>query len=1537
MLSCKPPDMHIFKSFSVTFWYKQGNTDNFYNIVELKKSFLIYYDKTAEMINFSNQDINNPTDAYLSITKDKWHYMNFPLKIEAYNKISLRSTTYEYKNMLRYFRFDKILNGELIYDYSFQKEHCVNFQSSIWTKDSVVEKILTLNSLTQIAVDTSYENWNLVLNQNGISINPPQRITNYEEGITIEFWFNLKNLPSTSFELILFYLNVPSQGSLYQYMSSATNLQQLFLNYQGYASSFSFSGSVTVQTSNWYYYVITFNPRSKCFTQIIGKGEVNVPRQSNRNCFTSATSPLYNNINMLKFMYVQNCGSDCSSFQSFIQEIKIWDTIRIDNLIWSYSKTIMTKIENPALVGYWRLIYEIQNYGNYVFDYSVNSNDPVDVSSLSWLTPSSLLELCQNDQLLDITIFTCQSYTQQQSSLTAATSQFKFNFQNSTHLLINNVIMGSWEWTADFWMLKNSDTDYATPFYIGEYEYHHNYFDDYQMMPQVMFNIQGCWINTTVYQDCYMKSFNDGRYSTAMTNFYQNCSLENNSTLGCQNLCQYSSNCDNTCDTVHKCKIYCDNAQLCKGSFKNSIDPQFTCQSSSKTCNATFTDNSNNIKLSCSGVQTYCGITIDSSSSNNMAVSGDLSFSIDSILDCQSSNYCEIKSTTTYNQVLDCTSATKCSGNFTDAFVTSSTASDYYNVIIAVSAINPSYTFSNSDRIALNCWKAENCQLFINSPRNLNRDCSYSTQYHKINAQATTGYNFFTLDQSSSVYHNFLAAIDCSSSSSCQNEIKNGPICSTNTKLHIIECDNAVQCINSFTNTHLVSIQCELTKTCTNTIKTSTLQDIGGIYKLYPYIKCKSSDACTTTLTDVDYFQLDCYNTKSCVVKLTGTTSNNEVSGSDTDFKLYSYINCQKSYSCNLDITNGANYVFVDLQNSQTLSSSSSSISFTGTISTNEAFYPVILAQSSQSVQIQIKQTTDAFIDCAYATSCVISLDTIYRSATSLTSPLTYPQILNLTEATSSSVTINNSPAAYINCKKSKTACKGTISLTTTSYNSDTCNSPYTIFNKMDCSESTGKCTMICASTAKFCQLNCQKASNCFSTFTQLADSSYPYVCSLQIFLNYVDCSSPTATCTNTMSQTPFYYVKCENVCTNSLSTVVPVSQSPNGNLNPDYSIYPYINCDYTTATCTNTLANVYEFYINCQTSLKCKNTVSGQSTYSYQVYQDYSVHSMYSIINCEKSKSCENQITSHVPIYINCKQATYCKNTILTTNVVFTFMGFRIYPQIEADYATGQIINIVTTAWGVRILCSAVSTSSCDNTLSTVFDFIIDCKMQNCNNVISTGANSVISDYTTTLETQYSIIKCNGKDGQICSNSATSANQVYIVCNTFKVKCTNTISTANQVPIADSTYNSVNFPYINCNGLQSPGSCTNTISSYNVALIDCEGSINACTSTLSTGPSTQPSFESLISCYNTKKCSGTCTSTQFCIIDCESSSDTCTSKISLSVRSTTLATNTLAYPFVNCYSAKCSGTCDQSTDCLLYGYQSLSGSTYTVNKASST
>ena len=58
--------------------------------------------------------------------------------------------------MLRYFKFEKIVKGDLMYDSSYSKEHCIIFDSSnIWTNDNIKDQIKTSPIITNVTLDTS--------------------------------------------------------------------------------------------------------------------------------------------------------------------------------------------------------------------------------------------------------------------------------------------------------------------------------------------------------------------------------------------------------------------------------------------------------------------------------------------------------------------------------------------------------------------------------------------------------------------------------------------------------------------------------------------------------------------------------------------------------------------------------------------------------------------------------------------------------------------------------------------------------------------------------------------------------------------------------------------------------------------------------------------------------------------------------------------------------------------------------------------------------------------------------------------------------------------------------------------------------------------------------------------------------------------------------------------------------------------------------------------------------------------------------------
>ena len=53
---------------------------------------------------------------------------------------SIKIVTLSKVNMLRYFKFEKVLKGDVIYDSSLYKEHCYNYYTSLWDADDILDQ-----------------------------------------------------------------------------------------------------------------------------------------------------------------------------------------------------------------------------------------------------------------------------------------------------------------------------------------------------------------------------------------------------------------------------------------------------------------------------------------------------------------------------------------------------------------------------------------------------------------------------------------------------------------------------------------------------------------------------------------------------------------------------------------------------------------------------------------------------------------------------------------------------------------------------------------------------------------------------------------------------------------------------------------------------------------------------------------------------------------------------------------------------------------------------------------------------------------------------------------------------------------------------------------------------------------------------------------------------------------------------------------------------------------------------------------------------
>jgi hypothetical protein len=92
---------------------------------------------------------------------------------------------------------------------SYNREHCVMFDPTVWTQEDVLGSALAdfLNSMFPPPDYSLLENSHLQFNENGpvfSGVNQPRRYSDFEDGFTIEFWFNLQSKPTGAYTMQLF-------------------------------------------------------------------------------------------------------------------------------------------------------------------------------------------------------------------------------------------------------------------------------------------------------------------------------------------------------------------------------------------------------------------------------------------------------------------------------------------------------------------------------------------------------------------------------------------------------------------------------------------------------------------------------------------------------------------------------------------------------------------------------------------------------------------------------------------------------------------------------------------------------------------------------------------------------------------------------------------------------------------------------------------------------------------------------------------------------------------------------------------------------------------------------------------------------------------------------------------------------------------------------------------------------------------------------------------------------------------------------------
>jgi hypothetical protein len=91
----------------------------------------------------------------------------------------------------------------------------------------------------------------------------------------------------------------------------------------------------------------------------------------------------------------------------------------------------------------------------------------------------------------------------------------------------------------------------------------------------------------------------------------------------------------------------------------------------------------------------------------------------------------------------------------------------------------------------------------------------------------------------------------------------------------------------------------------------------------------------------------------------------------------YSKIDCSTATYCNIDLTNGATNVYVNLNSAIGAVSSPHIVSIscgTERKENNYIIFPVIDAKSSSNVNVNLLKGIDVFVDCSLSLNCQVTL-----------------------------------------------------------------------------------------------------------------------------------------------------------------------------------------------------------------------------------------------------------------------------------------------------------------------------------------------------------------------------------------------------------------------------------------------------------------------------------------------------------------------------------------------------------------------------------
>ena len=156
------------------------------------------------------------------------------------------------------------------------------------------------------------------------------------------------------------------------------------------------------------------------------------------------------------------------------------------------------------------------------------------------------------------------------------------------------------------------------------------------------------------------------------------------------------------------------------------------------------------------------------------------------------------------------------------------------------------------------------------------------------------------------------------------------------------------------------------------------------------------------------------------------------------------------------------------------------------------------------------------------------------------------------------------------------------------------------------------------------------------------------------------------------------------------------------------YSLYSYLKCK-GAKNCSNIVTNTEEFVITCDSIVvECVNTITNSATTPSIDYTDLTT-SPFSYIYCNSTTSCTNTLSGTNAIVINCNNSYYCSNEISSATYT-TLSSTKLFPHILCTNMKGDCINNIASVDIVRILCSSTNAIDCNNTLTSVESFDIDC-----------------------------------------------------------------------------------------------------------------------------------------------------------------------------------------------------------------------------------